>query len=138
MRDLQSTIQLHGVSVEQFLDYKQLLIDYLERFMGDLVLATNEIGQKILLLEQLGMREQFRSVAQRALVDALTPRVGRDTISDFVTNLTKEYLLEFTQQFAKQHISAGLRKECSVHKVSFNYDTRSREPRLFDLPWDIR
>ena len=72
MRDLQSTIQLHGVSVEQFLDYKQLLIDYLERFMGDLVLATNEIGQKILLLEQLGMREQFRSVAQRALVDALT------------------------------------------------------------------
>ena len=30
MRDLQSTIQLHGVSVEHFLEYKQLLIDYLE------------------------------------------------------------------------------------------------------------
>jgi uncharacterized protein (TIGR02677 family) len=35
MRDLQSTIQLHGVTVEQFLEYKQLLIDYLERFLGD-------------------------------------------------------------------------------------------------------
>jgi uncharacterized protein (TIGR02677 family) len=72
MRDLQSTIQLHGVSVEQFLEYKQLLIDYLERFLGDLVLATNEIAQKILVLERAGVRECFRSVAQRALADALT------------------------------------------------------------------
>jgi uncharacterized protein (TIGR02677 family) len=71
MRDLQSTIQLHGVSVEQFLEYKQLLIDYLERFLGDLVLATNEISQKILLLERVGIRHQFRAVAQRALTDAL-------------------------------------------------------------------
>src|SRR5271166_848392 len=71
MRDLQSTIQLHGVSVEQFLEYKQLLIDYLERFLGDLVLATNEISQKILLVERAGIREQLRFVAQRALTDAL-------------------------------------------------------------------
>jgi uncharacterized protein (TIGR02677 family) len=71
MRDLQSTIQLHGVSVEQFLEYKQLLIDYLERFLGDLVLATNEISQKILLLERVGIRDQFRPVAKRALTDAL-------------------------------------------------------------------
>lgn len=72
MRDLQSTIQLHGVSVARFLEYKQLLIDYLERFLGDLVLATNEISQKILLLEQAGIRDQFKPVARRALADALT------------------------------------------------------------------
>jgi uncharacterized protein (TIGR02677 family) len=72
MRDLQSTIQLHGVTVEQFLQYKQLLIDYLERFLGDLVLAANEIAQKVLLLEEAGIRKQFRPVAQRALADALT------------------------------------------------------------------
>lgn len=71
MRDLQSTIQLHGVSVEQFLEYKQLLIDYLERFLGDLVLATNEISQKILLVERAGIREQLRFVAKRALTDVL-------------------------------------------------------------------
>src|ERR1700732_1133173 len=35
MRDLQSTIQLHGVSVEQFLEYKQLLIDYLGRSFAE-------------------------------------------------------------------------------------------------------
>lgn len=71
MRDLQSTIQLHGVSVEQFLDYKQLLVDYLDRFLGDLVLATNEITQKIVALEDAGIRGVFRSVARRALADAL-------------------------------------------------------------------
>jgi uncharacterized protein (TIGR02677 family) len=71
MRDLQSTIQLHGVSVEQFLEYKQLLIDYLERFLSDLVLATNEISHKILLLERAGIRDRFRLVARRALTDAL-------------------------------------------------------------------
>jgi uncharacterized protein (TIGR02677 family) len=72
MRHLQSTIQLHGVSVEQFLEYKQLLIDYLERFLGDLVLAINEVSQKIVLLEQAGIREQFGAVALRATTDALT------------------------------------------------------------------
>jgi uncharacterized protein (TIGR02677 family) len=71
MRDLQSTIQLHGVSVEQFLEYKQLLIDYLERFLGDLVLATNEISQKILLLERAGICDRFPLVARRALADVL-------------------------------------------------------------------
>jgi len=72
MRDLQSTIQLHGVSVEQFLEYKQLLIDYLERFLGDLVLATNDISQKILLLERAGIREQFRLVARRSTLNRKT------------------------------------------------------------------
>jgi hypothetical protein len=59
------------VSVDQFLEYKQLLIEYLERFLGDLVLATNEISQKILLLERAGIRDRFRLVARRALTDAL-------------------------------------------------------------------
>ena len=72
MRDLQSTIQLHGITVEQFLSYKQLLIDYLERFLGDLVLATNEISGKILALEEAGIRGQFAPVARRALADSLT------------------------------------------------------------------
>ena len=54
------------MSVTQFLEYKQLLVDYLDRFLGDLVLATNEICQKIFLLEQAGVRDQFRLVARRA------------------------------------------------------------------------
>jgi hypothetical protein len=66
----------------------------------------------------------------------IKPGVGRDTISDFVTNLTKRFLLEFTQEFAEKHVTPNLRRNCAVEKVIFNYATRSWESRVFDLPWD--
>ena len=34
--------------------------------------------------------------------------VGKDNVSDFTTNLIKKYLLEYTQEFARQHISPEL------------------------------
>jgi len=69
MRNLQSTIELHGITVEQFLEYKEMLVDYLERFLSELVLATNEISRKILELDQA--EALLESVAERALTDAL-------------------------------------------------------------------
>jgi len=69
MRNLQSTIELHGVSVEQFLGYKEMLIEYLERFLSDLVLATNEISGKILALGTSG--DLLRLVARYGLSDRL-------------------------------------------------------------------
>jgi len=36
---LQRRIELQGLNVESFLTYKQRLIDYLERFLSQLVLA---------------------------------------------------------------------------------------------------
>src|SRR5258705_5912498 len=36
LRSLQRTIDLHGITIETFLSYKQTLIDYLERFIGEL------------------------------------------------------------------------------------------------------
>lgn len=62
-------------------------------------------------------------------------KVGRDTISDFTTNLIKEYLLDYTQKFAVAHVPAGLRKRVKVEKVRFNYNTESWESRTYDLPW---
>ena len=60
--------------------------------------------------------------------------VGRDNISDFTTNLIKEYLLDYTQRFAQQHIRSQLRRRVAVSKVRFNYQTESWERRVFDLP----
>lgn len=60
--------------------------------------------------------------------------VGRDNISDFTTNLIKEYLLQFTEKFAKQFIKESLRRTVSVTKVRFNYDTETWESAEFDLP----
>jgi len=60
--------------------------------------------------------------------------VGRDNISDFTTNLIHEFLLEYTQAFAKKHIDPKLRKKFVVSKVRFNYDTETWENGVYDLP----
>ncbi len=61
--------------------------------------------------------------------------VGRDKISDFTTNLIKEFLLNFTQEFTIRNIAKGLRKRIAVNKVRFNFKTETWENGLFDLPY---
>jgi len=60
--------------------------------------------------------------------------VGRDTISDFTTNLIKEYLLNYTQTFAKKYIDKKHHREMAISKVSFNYQTETWQAITFDLP----
>ncbi len=60
--------------------------------------------------------------------------VGRDNISDFTANLIKEYLLEYTQAFARTHIPEAQRKSFSVSGVWFDYDKCFWCPKTFDLP----
>lgn len=44
MRSLQSTVELHGIELDAFLNYKDALIDHLDRFLGELVLSTSRIA----------------------------------------------------------------------------------------------
>ena len=60
--------------------------------------------------------------------------VGRDNISDFTTNLIKGYLLEYTQTFARAHLSPGQRGRFLVARTVFNYETETWESRQYDLP----
>lgn len=60
--------------------------------------------------------------------------VGRDNISDFTTNLIKEFLLDYTQTFAQQHIDDALLGDFTVEKVSFNYKTRTWVAKQYRLP----
>lgn len=78
LRSLQRTIDLQGVSVEAFLAYKQALIDYLERFIGELVIATHEITQSLAEIERLGIERLLEAAACRDTIDVLEhEREGR-------------------------------------------------------------
>lgn len=60
--------------------------------------------------------------------------VGRDSISDFTTNLIKHYLLNYTQEFAREHLEARHCRDVAVTRACFNYATESWETGSYYLP----
>jgi len=61
--------------------------------------------------------------------------VGKDNISDFTTNLIKEYLLSYTESFALENIAPKLLKKVKVDKVYFDYDLERWMPKEYTLPF---
>ena len=61
--------------------------------------------------------------------------VGRDTISDFTTNLIKGFLCRYTQTFAQQHLADEHRRVVAINKATFNYKTRSWATVRYELPF---
>jgi hypothetical protein len=60
--------------------------------------------------------------------------VGRDNISDFATNLIKGFLLSYTQDFAREHLSE---EDCATFRVTraeFSYVTESWVTKSYYLP----
>ncbi|MFF7023386.1 TIGR02677 family protein [Streptomyces klenkii] len=71
MGSLQRTIDLHDVEEEVFLAYKDRLIQYLERFIQDLITLGGRIAQLILELEDAGfIVPLLRTAAAREAADA--------------------------------------------------------------------
>ncbi|MCP3818503.1 TIGR02677 family protein [Streptomyces sp. A3M-1-3] len=71
MGSLQRTIDLHDVEEEVFLAYKDRLIQYLERFIQDLITLGGRIARLILELEEGGSIEPLlRAAAGREAADA--------------------------------------------------------------------
>lgn len=60
--------------------------------------------------------------------------VGRDNVSDFTTNLIKDWLLKYTQTFALEHLGKGQRAEFAVPRARFNYETEHWDTVRYELP----
>jgi hypothetical protein len=67
----------------------------------------------------------------------LNSGVGKDFISDFTTNLIQEYLLEFTEDFAKKYLNENQTKDFSI-RCRFDKETKTWQPRTFKLPYFFR
>ena len=61
--------------------------------------------------------------------------VGKDNISDFVTNLIKNFLCSYTESFAKRVVPAELRQVVAINNTSFNYETETWSSQRYELPW---
>jgi hypothetical protein len=61
--------------------------------------------------------------------------VGRDNISDFVTNLIKDYLCTYTETFAAKFLKPEQTRSVTIPGATFNYETESWESKQYRLPW---
>lgn len=60
--------------------------------------------------------------------------IGRDNISDFTCNLIKDYLLKYTEKFAKKHLNGNQVKEFNIRKAYFDYSLERWSSRRYILP----
>jgi hypothetical protein len=61
--------------------------------------------------------------------------VGKDNISDFVTNLAKDFLCTYTQAFALEHLKPEQVRVVAINNAIFNYETEAWESKQYTLPW---
>ncbi|HIF9317605.1 hypothetical protein [Photobacterium damselae] len=61
-------------------------------------------------------------------------KIGKDKISDFTTNIIKDYLLSYTENFATNFINSKLCKNISVKRAYFDYDNKIWVDKDYYLP----
>lgn len=80
-------------------------------------------------------KEKITEASHLEKVCLIADGVGRDNISDFTTNLIKDYLCQFTQQFALEHLDASETKEVAVKNGLFDYKHGVWRSKIYRLPW---
>lgn len=93
---------------------------------------ANALNSNFRILSKFGEEEVSASHFEKLTL--INSGVGRDNISDFTTNLIKEFLLNYTQDFARKHLPKRFRETHVITKVRFNYKTESWEQDSFELP----
>ncbi|WP_026396293.1 hypothetical protein [Acetobacterium malicum] len=100
------------------------------------------LGEDFAIALHSGLNSIFRNFGNEEITKSthveklclIKPKVGRDSISDFVTNLIKGYLLTFTEEFTKKNIQDKYCMEFNVAKAFFNYEKKVWQPKKYYLP----
>ena len=108
-------------------------------FMGN---KGHGLGQKFARSLNLNLSKIFSSFGKETITKGIhleklcliSNGVGRDTISDFVTNLIKEYLLRYTEAFTLDNIRSEHRATVAVERVKFDRNLGVWTPGKFILP----
>jgi len=83
------------------------------------------------LFRDFGIKTEARHFEKLALV---AKKVGRDTISDFTTNLIVGFLAKKTEDFASKYIDPAKTQKFTIKKSSFDYSKKVWVPKTFMLP----
>lgn len=86
-----------------------------------------------IVFDDLG-KEQITQTSHLEKAGLFEIGVGKDNISDFTTNLTKEFLLSYTEKFAKKFVPKELLEVFKVDKVYFDYERERWMPKEYTLP----
>ncbi len=73
MRSVQQSIDAPSAEVDLFLRHKEALLNYLERFIGELVLATHRVSTTLREIESSGIERALFAAAEADIADALNP-----------------------------------------------------------------
>lgn len=73
MRTVQRSIDAPSSELDLFLQHKEALLSYLERFVGELVLATFRVSTSLRQIEASGIERALDAAAEAELADALQP-----------------------------------------------------------------
>jgi hypothetical protein len=100
------------------------------------------LGPKFAVALNANLSELFQSFGEEKITRdthleklcLISDGVGKDMISDFTTNLIKEYLLDYTEKFTKEYIDKKYCDEFPVRRVKFDYNLEIWTSRRFILP----
>jgi hypothetical protein len=67
-------------------------------------------------------------------ITLIADRVGKDTVSDFTTNLVLDYLATETEKFTKKHIDKKNTREFTIKRAEFDFDNHVWKPKKYVLP----
>jgi uncharacterized protein (TIGR02677 family) len=73
MRSVQQSIDAPSSEMDLFLQHKEALLNYLERFIGELVLATHRVSTTLREIESSGVERALVGAAEAEIADALQP-----------------------------------------------------------------